>query len=89
LELRYYENRLIRALACYRFEILSFAAVMLQSVLSGIHEIAQVFQDIIVFLTFIILLLTIIKMVAQGLEKHFKIDFFHFLRKNDRKKGID
>lgn len=85
----YSENRVIRALACYRFEILSFAAVMLQSILSGIHEIAQFLQDIIVFLTVIIMIMTIVKMVAQALDKHFKIDFFYFLKKKYRKSKKD
>ena len=80
---------MIRLLNAYRFELTSLVAIVTNSVVSRLEGIEQLFQVLVLFLTFIVLFLTAIKMIAQGLEKHFGIDFFHYFRKKDRKNQLE
>lgn len=49
---------------------------------SALHYLADMARDVIPILTVFVVLLTLLKMIVEGLKKNFGIDFFFFCRKN-------
>ena len=82
----------------YTWPFASFLAVGINAILaqvfdafgveageSALHYLADMARDVIPILTVFVVLLTLLKMIVEGLKKNFGIDFFYFCRKNRKK----
>jgi hypothetical protein len=79
---------MIKDLWHYRLDLAWIPMWITNWIVAGLHDVSEVFQDVIPILTVVVLFMTVLKLTVEGLRRHFGIDFFYF-RKSKKDDNMD